>query len=84
MPGKVVAANPYFGTECQIPVVLQGPDGFGDGTVPVESGAAPSVTIPHGIAADDHPFDHEGAYKEILTQVYTLLAICKLAGTPTP
>jgi hypothetical protein len=83
MTGKVVSGNVHFGTKCRVPVVLQGPDGAGDGTVPVESGNAPSRTIAHGIAADEHRFDHEAAYKEILTQVYTLLAICKLAGTPT-
>ena len=83
LTGKVVDGNMHFGTKVQVPAVLQGPDGAGDGTVPVESAEAPSVAIPHGIAADEVSFDHTDAYKSVLAQIYTLLAICRLAGSPT-
>ena len=81
MAGKVVDGNMHYGTEWRIPAILQGPDGAGDGTVPVESAKAPAEAIAHGVAADEHPFDHEAAYKEVLPQIYTLLATCKLAGS---
>jgi len=78
MTGRCVNGVQHFETIRQTTASLQKPDGDGDGTVPVESGMAPVVTIPNTQALQG--FDHAGAYKHIRTQVFTMMAICKLAG----
>ena len=78
--GKCVNGVIHFGTEQRSVVHIQGPDGDGDGTVPAESGMAPAVTHPNTQAL--WGFDHAGAYKHLRTQVFTMMAICKLAALP--
>ena len=57
---------------------LQGQDGDGDGTVPVESGRAPGERI--ATITPFHRIDHAKAYSgDLFPRLFTILAICKLA-----
>jgi pimeloyl-ACP methyl ester carboxylesterase len=59
-------------------VQIQKANGHGDGTVPIESGAAPRVSIKYEVCL--HGFDHADAYKPALSKFLTMIAVCKLVG----
>jgi len=80
MTGKCVDGVHHFAAVRRMTASLRKPDGDGDGTVPVASGNAPAGTLPNTQAL--HGFNHAGAYKCLQTQIFTMMAICKLAGLP--
>jgi hypothetical protein len=82
MTGKGVNGNYHFGTERRSRVRLQRADDDGDGTVPAESGGAPIVSVSNTQAL--HGFKHAEAYKPIQSQMFTMMAICKLVGRGIP
>jgi pimeloyl-ACP methyl ester carboxylesterase len=72
------------GQEFRFHAELAPADDLGDGTVPTISGHAPASVIPYGVATDVQRFDHADAFKNLLSQMFTAMAICKLAGAGAP
>ena len=56
---------------------IQGWDGDGDETVPLESGSAPGKRIAN--ICQLHGFDHQYAFDNSIARAFTFLTICKLA-----
>jgi len=82
LTGKWVSGNYHFGTERRSKARVQHPEDEGDGTVPVESGGAPTVIISNTQALAG--FKHANAYKYLRPQIFTMMAICKLVGAAEP
>jgi hypothetical protein len=59
------------------PAHVQGRDGDGDETVPLESGSAPGKRISN--ICQLHGFDHQYAFDNHIARAFTVLTICKLA-----
>jgi pimeloyl-ACP methyl ester carboxylesterase len=71
--------------ECTHHFEIQKPQGFGDGTVPAESGEAPTphvvqIFCHEGEAKGHHSYDHQKAYQSELAQAVTLYSIVKIVS----
>ncbi|MDQ7956029.1 MAG: alpha/beta hydrolase [Pseudomonadota bacterium] len=66
-------------------LAIAGQEGPGDGTVPAESGAAPTPHVKQmfrhqGLAGGHTSYDHQGSYKADVVQAVTLYSIARMAA----